>query len=71
VHLQNLRAVDGAWDVPRCDDLIDELETIENLRFEPGRRWPKASIEPLGDPQKRERFVAIIDNIVGSLHPFS
>lgn len=69
VKLRSLPEIDPTWDAERCDDLIRQLETIDDLRFEQGRNWPKASIAPLADPHKRQRFVAIMDDVVRSLNP--
>jgi hypothetical protein len=63
MHLKNLRDADPTWDLARCDALISELEATVGLRFERGRSWPKASIAPLADPDNRQRFVAIIDEV--------
>jgi hypothetical protein len=68
VRLRSLRDVEPAWDAARCDDLIGKLETIENLRFERGRNWPKASIAPLADPHKRQRFIAVIDDVLRTMN---
>jgi hypothetical protein len=69
VRLRSLRDIYPAWDAARCDDLIRQLETIGDLRFEQGRNWPKASIAPLADPNKHQLFVGIIDDVVRSLNP--
>jgi hypothetical protein len=69
VHLRKLRDTDPRWDATRCDDLIHKLDTIEGLRFDQGRNWPKASIAPLADRDKRQLFVAFIDDVIRSLNP--
>ena len=69
VRLRTLPGIDPAWDAARCDELIRRLETIEDLRFEAKRNWPKASIASLAASDKRQRFIAIIEDVVRTLNP--
>jgi hypothetical protein len=69
VVLRILRKVDHTtWDDERCDQLIRRLEATTGLHFEDGRIRPKASIGPLADPQKRQSFFDIIEEVARSLN---
>ena len=69
LRLRSLSDADPAWDDSRCDELIRRLEAIPDLRFEPGRNWPKASIAALADRENHSAFVTVIDDVVRQLKP--
>jgi hypothetical protein len=67
----NLRPLwkDLGWDTERCDQLTRRLKVSAGLNFDDGRNWPSASIAPLADPDKRQSFFDIIEEVVRSMKP--
>lgn len=69
LELKTVWTVDPTWDDDdRLQDLRRRLETIEGVHFPPGHRsWPRTPLAPLADPDKRRRFLEIIDEVVAGL----
>lgn len=68
VRLETLREIDSAWDEPeRIQQLIEEFEAIDGVRLR-SRKWPKTPLAPLADPHARQRFTAVVDDVVRMLN---
>lgn len=67
INLSTLRGMDPTWTPERIEELVRRLESIEGVRLPGKRNWPRTPLAPLGDPRKRQEFVAIIEDVVAGL----
>jgi hypothetical protein len=66
LHLETLAKHGDPWDDQRIKQLVEELRGL-GVDFDDGHRWPYASIEPLADERRRERFFDVITRVIDSL----
>lgn len=66
IRLETLRS-EHDWNATQLDELVDRLQPIEGVKLGGGRRWPRTPLAPLADKHRRERFTALLDDVVGSL----
>jgi hypothetical protein len=66
LHLETLLKRGAPWDGEHVEELMDEMRGL-GLEFNEGRRWPYASIEPLADADRQQRFIDAIERVVDTL----
>lgn len=66
VRLETLATHGEPWDSEHIEELVRQLDEL-GLNLGPGRRWPRAPLEPLAVEPTRERFFELIRKVIATL----